>query len=268
MDKHRTLHTLVSSLFTENQLKNWTIFEEKSGSILVKLRFTNGNVDNSGATAQSPVAYKRKSTKQVTRDRTRAARHKDALTGVSTRSMASAEPASPELPRSVETYSISETGPLEFSPVLDTSTVSMCSAVHDGSVSCDMPDIDLTNENSLDPNTDCNTVTDSDSETHSEADSFDDMPTVPLLPPLADPNGVSYNKYRCLQPNCSYGGTDKRYELRDGIIVLVPLDPPDPLVMKCAACPGPPLYVCRQCNSKGRHKGHNPWLRLTKLDID
>ena len=56
MDKHRTLHTLVSSLFTENQLKNWTIFEEKSGCILVKLRFTNADLDNTGAIAQSPVA--------------------------------------------------------------------------------------------------------------------------------------------------------------------------------------------------------------------
>ena len=53
---------LLSSLFENNNLKNWTIFEEKSRSIVVKLRFTN--TDQNGHTSDSeqlPVSYKKKS---------------------------------------------------------------------------------------------------------------------------------------------------------------------------------------------------------------
>ena len=273
MERHGTLNTLLDSLFTSNQLKNWTIFEEKSGSILVKLRFTNTDMDSNTATVtESPIAFKRKSCKQVSRDRERAARHKDARVGATTRGMASAYPTSPELPRSAETDSISKTVPLDISAdsVLNRSTLSVCSAMRDRSLSCD------NSINSLDHNNDSTTLTYSEDianeQTHSETDSLsdsdsDDMPPVPLLPPISDPRGIS-RKFRCLQPNCFYGGTDKRYEVRDGEIVVIPLDPPDPMVLKCAACPGSTVYVCRNCNSRGRHEGHNPWLRLTNIDTD
>ena len=115
MEKHRTLNTLLSSLFVNNMLKHWTIFQERSGSILVKLRFTNtedinDTVNNNGITDQSPIAFRRKSAQQVERDRDRALRHKDARTGVHTRSMASIEQ-----PRSAEPDVLSSTVPLDLS---------------------------------------------------------------------------------------------------------------------------------------------------------
>ena len=282
MEKHRTLNTLLSSLFTNNILKHWTIFEEKSGSILVKLRFTNiedinGTINNE-IIDQSPIAFRRKSTKQVNRDRDRAARHKDARAGVHTRSMESVEQ-----PRSAEPDVLSSTAPLDLSAVsLDTSTTTPdCSAMRCKSTSSDMNMDFLVREISLDSSrdllNDTYTLTDSEnvpqvvlcsdtsySNRHSDSDSSD-MPPVPLLPPKADSRDMS-RKYRCLQPNCFYGGHGKSYEIKDGNIVLVPLDPPDPIVFRCAACPGTPLHVCKNCHSRGRHTGHSPWLRIVNLD--
>ena len=173
----------------------------------------------------------------MSRDRERANRHKDARVGATTRGMASANPTSPELPRSPETDSVSETAPLDISSVLNNSDLSVCSVVPDHSLSCDTTGIDSTKENSLDLNDFSTSIASEDrldtcnykeqnhseSRSHSDSDS-DDMPPVPLLPPMADPTNIS-RKFRCLQPNCSYGGTDKRYEVCDGRIILTTLDP-------------------------------------------
>ena len=62
MDNHLTLKMLLGTLFDNNTLKNWTIYEEyKSKNVVMKIRFTNDqsmdNMDN--------ITYKRKSEKQA-----------------------------------------------------------------------------------------------------------------------------------------------------------------------------------------------------------
>ena len=101
-------------------MQNWSVYEEISGSTVVKLRFTKSiNSDSELAHHQS---FRRKSEAQSQRDRNRAARHRAASTGVTTRGQASAgtrtvvnEP--PEPSRDPETIFHSEAGPLEASPV-------------------------------------------------------------------------------------------------------------------------------------------------------
>ena len=133
----------MDRLFTNNCLKNWSIFEETSGSTVVRLRFTK-NGDNNVVT--SPQSFRRKSETQAQRDRDRAARHRDARTGATTRSQASADRTlaseSPELARHSETISAGNTAPsLEVSPVqlnasaecFDPESVDHNSAAGDGS---------------------------------------------------------------------------------------------------------------------------------------
>ena len=80
MDSHTTLNMLLDSLFRQNSLNNWNIFEDKTGSVVVKLRFspsstkTNGHIDNDSKCV--PLSYRRKSDSQVKRDHDRAARHR------------------------------------------------------------------------------------------------------------------------------------------------------------------------------------------------
>ena len=47
MDKHTKLNMLLSSLFESNALSTWIIFEDKSGIVNVRLRFTKcGDMDS------------------------------------------------------------------------------------------------------------------------------------------------------------------------------------------------------------------------------
>ena len=118
MEQHTTLNLLLDSLFSNNSLKNWSVFEETNGFTVLKLRFTKS--DNTTATTSSQ-SFRRKSDAQSQRDRDRAARHRDARAGATTRSQTSTglpAESSPELPRDSESISVSETRqPLEVSPV-------------------------------------------------------------------------------------------------------------------------------------------------------
>ena len=85
MDKHRTLDVLLSSLFDENVLRNWSILQEKSGSILVKLRFDSHvgmheiSTDSSATTTREslPKKYRAISAKQEKRNQDRAKNYQD-----------------------------------------------------------------------------------------------------------------------------------------------------------------------------------------------
>ena len=94
MEKHTTLSMLLSSLFAKNNLKNWTIYEDNSEFINVRIRFTkcedSESVDN--------MSYRRVSEAQTRRNRERAARHRDAAeTRRNTRSQTAH--LTPEIPR-------------------------------------------------------------------------------------------------------------------------------------------------------------------------
>ncbi len=83
----KMLDILLDTLFRNDTLKSWSIFDEKSGCITVKLRFSgqNGgqkglNIDHSGQTT-----FKRRSDSQTERDRMRA-QHYKTKEGITTRS--------------------------------------------------------------------------------------------------------------------------------------------------------------------------------------
>ena len=119
MEQHKTLELLMRTLFANNCLKTWSIFEENSGNIVLKIRFTktdNSQNENSNNVIKS-ASYKRKSSSQTQRDRERALRHHAARDGVTTRSQAAVE--YPEIPRHSEEISHSYTRPLEYTPVLN-----------------------------------------------------------------------------------------------------------------------------------------------------
>ena len=97
---------LLDLLMDNKQLKLWTIYQEPSGSTLVKIRFVdyqNGSDQHDQITKQnnSNMYFKRKSEKHIRRDKARAEQHKKATHAkMNTRSMAK-EPNSDckELPR-------------------------------------------------------------------------------------------------------------------------------------------------------------------------
>ena len=109
MDQYNTLNVTLGALFEKNSLKNWSIFDDMmTGTTIVKLRFTKAE-----NTTTPPQSFRRKSDRQVTRDRDRAARHR---TEMVTRARAAA--ATPEIPRHEDIFSLSDTSrTLECSPV-------------------------------------------------------------------------------------------------------------------------------------------------------
>ena len=51
----KTLEILMSSLLQENNVLSWQIYQDKSGNVNMKLRFTGDNVTHD----QPPVSYRR-----------------------------------------------------------------------------------------------------------------------------------------------------------------------------------------------------------------
>ena len=117
MKQHKSLNLLMDTLFANNSLTNWSIYEEKSGNIVVRLRFTkieDGGNDTNVIRSQS---FRKKSEAQAKRDRERAARHRS---GVTTRSQAAqAATESAELARGEEQICDSDTLPPDMSPVVE-----------------------------------------------------------------------------------------------------------------------------------------------------
>ena len=79
MDNYKTLNVLLDALFDNNCLQNWSVFEEISGSTVVKLRFTKSI--NSKSEVSHHQSFRRKYDSQIQRDRNRAARHRAARGG-------------------------------------------------------------------------------------------------------------------------------------------------------------------------------------------
>lgn len=92
MAKTDTVRLLIDTLMDNKCLKMWTIFQEESGSTLVKLRFVDSQngveqQDQVINTNDSNMCFKRKSDKQLKRDRARVQHHKEDTSRIKTRSM-------------------------------------------------------------------------------------------------------------------------------------------------------------------------------------
>ena len=70
MEKYQALKMILDKLMKEDKLDMWTMFGEKSGSIMVKMRFqgTMGDNESDDEAQNSDVMFKRKSDKQIMRD--------------------------------------------------------------------------------------------------------------------------------------------------------------------------------------------------------
>ena len=75
MDK--VLENILSVISNSHELKTWNIFHEQDGNVTVRLKFshsTTGEIDTN--VLGNTVSFRRKSSKQVTRDRNRAAKRR------------------------------------------------------------------------------------------------------------------------------------------------------------------------------------------------
>ena len=78
------LENIISAVLESYEVGNWNIFNEKSGDITIRIRFKNqGEGQNSVQPVQN-MSYRKKSTAQVNRDRSRAAkRQRQSSSGIS-----------------------------------------------------------------------------------------------------------------------------------------------------------------------------------------
>ena len=239
MDDYGTLNLLLDSLFTNNCLQNWSLFEEMNGNncTVVKLRFTKK--ENSEVTPQS---YCRRSEAQSRRDRDRAARHRAGRDDILTRSRASLNvqetvAESVELPRESETISHSDTVPLEHSPVLQ---------LNPGADSFVPDSVNLNKDQCTDLNDSlCGEYTGTGTK-----ELFEDLEPNIDLPHLEtkqiretssitsddDANDVSYNEeIRCVDCFTSFRGAVNVYKIN---------------MMWCDSCK---VNICEQCYDRSRH---------------
>ena len=102
MDQHHTLDMLMKSLFDQNVLSSWQIYEDKRNFVHVRLRFTKH--DNTLSPSDLNASFHRKSESQSQRDRGRRDRHRELRTRPVTRSQAPHD-ISIEMPRTSEEFS-------------------------------------------------------------------------------------------------------------------------------------------------------------------
>ena len=225
----------------------------------MKIRFTNQTESGQASDDIShlPVSYKRKSEKQVVRDRQRMARHQR-HEPVMTRSRVLENVESAELPRSEDNY-VSDTGSLDCSPVLDiaascsvplsrplnhdrTNSMSLADCSHSGSDESRSSDVTVS---SIEP------ITLMD---------FGNTPSPHIAkePPNTDKTVPKLKK--CSHSKCEY--FDSSFDsssYRDPDIDIYSCD-------KCQRFSGCPTFVCKSCLDIGSHKGHLRWLHLAKPD--
>ena len=85
-----TLKMVLDNLMKHNPLLTWQMYQEKSGSVMLKLRF--GDIGENQQDPNTKAHFKRKSDTQMQRDIKRASEHKQ-RTGVTTRGTDSRSPS-------------------------------------------------------------------------------------------------------------------------------------------------------------------------------
>ena len=257
MEGHNTLNMLMNSLFANNNLRNWSIFEEKNGAIVVRLRFDSSDTNSENDTAgKSHVSYKKKSESQLRRDRNRAARHNNAFVRDETRSESVQDSTSPELPRHAEQIIISDTTPLDFSPVQLSPSATSLRPVNHGSAQ-QIQGHSTKQNSSFGSMLTLDTTSTSEElscaiEMHSDSDfAYLDTSAAAYLPPIpheipkADYYEETNDGYTCLDEACSYGPRD----LVGVCFVNISI---------CHKCKN--VYLCDECLSKGRHHRHRHFI--------
>ena len=79
-----SLEIMLEQLNAKGTLSSWQIYEEKQGTVCVRLRYECNGGGQSGVDTKEKISYKRKTKKQMERDYQRAQKHDE--TGVKTRS--------------------------------------------------------------------------------------------------------------------------------------------------------------------------------------
>ena len=249
----------MNSLFANNDLRNWSIFEEKNGAIVVRLRFNNSDTNSVNVRA-SHVSFKRKSENQLQRDRKRAVRHKDSHVANVTSSRSVEDCASPELTRHAD-QTISDTTPLEFSPV-ELVSPNNSPVKHDGEQQIQDPHSKLNSsfvslsslpEPNLETNSWMHDEASCEIDIHSDyADSNSDaassIPSIPHQISTAEEcedNEDFLSTYVCNDEACSYGTRD--------LLGLCFVN-----ISVCHKCKD--VYLCEECLIKGRHHRHRPFI--------
>ena len=101
-----SLEIMLEQLNTKGTLSSWTIYEDKSGSVCVRLRYVCNGGKQSTMDKVPKISYKKKTQKQTDRDYQRSQTHN--LNGVKTRSKARTE-SDVEVPRSDSQKLLGET---------------------------------------------------------------------------------------------------------------------------------------------------------------
>ena len=110
---HGSLKMLLDTLMDKQALSSWQIYEEKNGSVVVKIRFAarHCNVTVTGATAieDKIIAYKRKSPAQIRRDNARSKQVTRSQTVRTDNDIVPQDISEPEIARTNDNDFLSET---------------------------------------------------------------------------------------------------------------------------------------------------------------
>ena len=248
---NKNLDVILSTLIL-NGLKGWQIYEEKSGNVVVKIRF-NGEHDTVDEITTG--TYKRKSEAQVNRDFKRSKDHNS--TKMKTRSQVSKD-SEIEFPRFDNSHSHDIQCTSAFTPESVQSSHSQLDP-HAPPFLINTPP----NHNDNSPEVSHSPVT---GHKNSSMLPVDVSPAthVPLPAPLLEDHAVDSTIQSddesiasdvtdpetprgCLESNCAYGG-----QLSTGVDIY-----------KCEKCG---CDVCVTCKEFGSHKGHRKYMRLQNGD--
>ena len=252
---------MLDVLFQSNGLQSWQIFEEKSGSIVAKLRFaanSHGSVDSI-----TPVSFKKKSASQVQRDFERSKAHKKDKGTVTnklqctTRSQSRKTETEIEQPRH-DDLDLYDTG-MQLSPAhcinSDHSTpmspINNCDLISNTSVTCSHASVDSINNISMltEPAMSAGVV-------HSLPVTVvpADVGVIQKPDELDDSVETLYEDYpKCANILCDYemGGQPDRH--KDYSVPLY-------VCVKCSRPNGASCTICANCLQTGAHARHKEHL--------
>ena len=269
-----TVKMLIDNLMDKNPLLTWTIYHERSGSVMVKLRFGDTTCSAENTDPNTNARFKRKSETQIRRDNRRAQHHNQSQ-NVKTRSQsksatASAVNATETLDSSTEIFrqpEMSRSGDIvnQSSAVMDTVDYSvnrspdMCTGLdpsaspfvtHEGSGCSSLQ----RTEDSMD---DSFLSRLHDDESDIKFEKISPTGTIPM-PNIDNHIGNDFDSdhvdecseyddgYTCEDKGCGYGPGGPYTGNHDNISI-------------CNLCKD--VFICRECLSIGRHERHKLYIQ-------
>lgn len=239
----KVLGNLMETLLATSSVNTWSIYEEKNGSVTVKIRFSHGSngITQTGASGQ--LTYKRKSDKQSKRDTARVNGYKQSLTqtGVTTRSSHRRNNQVSDIEQvrgGCNTDNSFNLGPT-ISPVKPIESISTPQSQCDSHVDSLVSPLSLGGAEQF---------VEIETEDHAIAED-------PDMDEITADNDVELD-YFCRDPLCVYGC---------GRLDMA-VDPEDIFYVCKARCKE--LYLCRKCYDSGGHVGHKKYLeQCTRKDL-